>query len=408
MEKNKRKKKSRKEERRRDIRKEEIFNHCRRMMTMIKMQIVSRTKIHQNKKISKTVQDLKQKQQGSIGTVGSSSVNTGNGFGLTSSLFNYNLGEGSGAQILRPSSTSSITRQGRSQSLITQQQQPQQGYLMNNKIGSQNGRQQFNKPSSALRDNIPQFTQPSSITQVKSEAEIKEDNYLARLTPLQFQMRPSDKFRQRHKFTDLLKANIISNNLAVQKITKEALLVGPRNTPYEGGLFEFDILLLQQYPQAPPKIITTGGGAVRFNPNLYNNGYVCLSLLGTWQGQSPSELWNPSQSTILQVLVSIQALVLVDEPYFNEPGYESQKGSTNGQQQSRLYNTNIRQQTVRLAMNDQIEKAKKGDSEFSDVILAYFALKKEDILKTVGTWMTNTGISQSEVDRLKNNFASLQ
>lgn len=31
-------------------------------------------------------------------------------------------------------------------------------------------------------------------------------------------------------------------------------------------------------------LATTGGGKVRFNPNLYNNGKVCLSLLGTWSG----------------------------------------------------------------------------------------------------------------------------
>ena len=27
-----------------------------------------------------------------------------------------------------------------------------------------------------------------------------------------------------------------------------------------------------------------GSGTVRFNPNLYQNGKVCLSLLGTWSG----------------------------------------------------------------------------------------------------------------------------
>ena len=26
------------------------------------------------------------------------------------------------------------------------------------------------------------------------------------------------------------------------------------------------------------------GGKVRFNPNLYNDGKVCLSILGTWAG----------------------------------------------------------------------------------------------------------------------------
>ena len=55
---------------------------------------------------------------------------------------------------------------------------------------------------------------------------------------------------------------------------------------------------------------------MRFNPNLYNCGKVCLSLLGTWPGR-PEEQWT-SQSTLLQVLVSIQSMILVELPYFNE------------------------------------------------------------------------------------------
>lgn len=64
---------------------------------------------------------------------------------------------------------------------------------------------------------------------------------------------------------------------------------------------------------------TTGHHTVRFNPNLYNDGKVCLSVLNTWHGR-PEEKWNPQTSSFLQVLVSIQSLILVPEPYFNEPG----------------------------------------------------------------------------------------
>jgi len=99
----------------------------------------------------------------------------------------------------------------------------------------------------------------------------------------------------------------------------KALITGPVGTPYANGCFEFDIHLPGNYPQSPPYIhfCTTGQGAVRFNPNLYNNGYVCLSLLGTWSGPG----WDPGRSTLLQALVSLQSLVLVPEPYYNEPGY---------------------------------------------------------------------------------------
>ena len=50
------------------------------------------------------------------------------------------------------------------------------------------------------------------------------------------------------------------------------------------------------------KFRTTGGGQVRFNPNLYKDGKVCLSLLGTWPG-AQGEQWSKQISTIIQVTV---------------------------------------------------------------------------------------------------------
>ena len=49
-----------------------------------------------------------------------------------------------------------------------------------------------------------------------------------------------------------------------------------------------------------------------------------MSLLGTWQGQR-EEMWCEKTSTFLQVMVSIQSLILVPDPYFNEPGYEAMR-----------------------------------------------------------------------------------
>ena len=107
----------------------------------------------------------------------------------------------------------------------------------------------------------------------------------------------------------------------------KAMIVGPAGTPYENGLFEFDIFLPADYPNSPPKVIlvTTGCGQIRFNPNLYAEGKVCLSLLGTWRGPG----WHP-KCTLLQVLISIQSLILVDEPFFNEPGFEKHQGTESG------------------------------------------------------------------------------
>lgn len=58
------------------------------------------------------------------------------------------------------------------------------------------------------------------------------------------------------------------------------------------------VLALRALPQV--HLCTTGGNRVRFNPNLYNCGKVCLSLLGTWSGDK-GENWNPDVSTAVQV-----------------------------------------------------------------------------------------------------------
>ncbi|GFH17118.1 ubiquitin_conjugat_2 domain-containing protein, partial [Haematococcus lacustris] len=80
-----------------------------------------------------------------------------------------------------------------------------------------------------------------------------------------------------------------------------AVIVGPTDTPYAGGCFIFDLYFPPTYPQVCPqvKLKTTGGGKVRFNPNLYNCGKVCLSLLGTWMGEK-GEGWLPKVSTANQ------------------------------------------------------------------------------------------------------------
>ena len=82
----------------------------------------------------------------------------------------------------------------------------------------------------------------------------------------------------------------------------KALIIGPEDTPYSGGCFSFDIYFPPGYPSEPPKVNleTTGHRSVRFNPNLYNCGKVCLSLLGTWEGQA-GEQWIADSSTLLQV-----------------------------------------------------------------------------------------------------------
>jgi len=116
-----------------------------------------------------------------------------------------------------------------------------------------------------------------------------------------------------------------------------ALICGPPGTPYHDATFVFDLQLTPEFPQQPPLVHYLSHGE-RINPNLYENGRVCLSLLGTWTGRQSCELWSPETSSVLQVLVSIQGLVLCEMPYFNEAGYEKQLGSDEGEHHARRYN----------------------------------------------------------------------
>ncbi|KAI9592779.1 ubiquitin-conjugating enzyme/RWD-like protein [Syncephalis fuscata] len=74
-------------------------------------------------------------------------------------------------------------------------------------------------------------------------------------------------------------------------------------------MFEFLMEFPRQYPSVPPvvRIITTDGGQTRFNPNLYADGKVCLSILGTWTG-SAGEQWSSAHG-VSSVLLSIQSIM---------------------------------------------------------------------------------------------------
>ena len=179
------------------------------------------------------------------------------------------------------------------------------------------------------------------------------------------------------------------------------IITGPADTPYDSGCFLFEMIINKDYPNLPPsvKLLTTGHGSVRFNPNLYNEGKVCLSLLGTWSG-TQGESWIPGVSTMLQVMVSIQSLILIDNPYYNEPGFESMMGNISNDNASIKYNKNIRMQTITWAIIDMIDKP---PIEFKDVIINHFKLKKNYILNKAKEW----GIEEKQYKLLVETFNKL-
>ena len=75
-----------------------------------------------------------------------------------------------------------------------------------------------------------------------------------------------------------------------------ALIIGPDDTPYRYGYYFFHLHFSKtNYPFVPPKVtFCTLEKGVRFNPNLYEKGKVCLSIINTWAG----EKWTTPQAGI--------------------------------------------------------------------------------------------------------------
>lgn len=160
-----------------------------------------------------------------------------------------------------------------------------------------------------------------------------------------------------------------------------AVIVGAYGTPYQDGLFFFDFHLPLDYPAVPPSAYYHSGGW-RLNPNLYEEGKVCLSLLNTWTGRG-NEVWDPSSSSILQVLVSLQGLVLNAKPYFNEAGYDKQVGTAEGEKNSLSYNENA----FLLNCKTMMYLTRKPPKDFEGLIREHFRKRGYYILKACDAYM---------------------
>jgi len=157
----------------------------------------------------------------------------------------------------------------------------------------------------------------------------------------------------------------IFNDDNIQKI--KALIVGPEDTPYTNGFYFFDIEFTNRYPFAPPKVkFCTLNKAVRFNPNYYTCGKVCLSMFGTWSGPG----WSPAMNlvTILNVLQSR----LNEHPIQNEPGYEKETGDT-----SIAYNKILSYYNIKVAVIQMLKNIPPGFEQFKDIIVTKY-IKNRD------------------------------
>ncbi|RDW60246.1 hypothetical protein BP5796_11852 [Coleophoma crateriformis] len=129
----------------------------------------------------------------------------------------------------------------------------------------------------------------------------------------------------------------------------KAIIIGPPDTPYEFGFFEFALKFGKDYPGKAPSVVatTTNGGRCRFNPNIYAQGKVCL----TWRGERGEE-WSSAQG-LESILISIQSL-MSSNPYENEPGFETANDESDKKNQ-KDYVAKIRHETLRISVIQRME-----------------------------------------------------
>ncbi|KAJ9466960.1 putative ubiquitin-conjugating enzyme protein 17 [Diplonema papillatum] len=188
------------------------------------------------------------------------------------------------------------------------------------------------------------------------------------------------------------------------------VLTGPVGTPYAHGLFVFDVFCQDSYPANPPTWLHRVSGPVRFSPNLYESGKICLSLLNTWHGDDADMKWVPDKSSLYQVALSIQSAVLVPDPYFGEPGTERLRNTPNGDKYSFAYNEDSKLACLRYAILEHVRSPPQGCEELFKL---YFSEKSDAILMTATQWMAEASAEAKPkfaqaIGNLADEFAKLQ
>ena len=157
-----------------------------------------------------------------------------------------------------------------------------------------------------------------------------------------------------------------------------AMLVGQKDTPYYGGYYFFDINFPADYPFSPIKVKTlTQDGTTRFNPNMYVEGKVCLSILNTWH-DGPQ--WSSVQ-TLESVLLVLMADVLSANPLTNEPAYYN----TGLSDPAKMYNRMIFHANVKTAVLTMLQSPPPFALPFTETMRAVFLTNCAGVLLAAET-----------------------
>ena len=179
----------------------------------------------------------------------------------------------------------------------------------------------------------------------------------------------------------ILSSDLNSNGIFIEFdetdiLKAKALIIGPKDTIYDNAYLFFTIEFPKNYPFSPPILTYKSQNKVRIHPNIYVNGKVCLSILGTWSGPS----WTHTMD-ITTVLLTIQSL-LDNNPLANEPGYEK-IASGNNNLIYENYNKIIRYNTINSLIVDRINTEFVDFGIFKNTMIEYFKKNNQCINDTI-------------------------
>ena len=161
----------------------------------------------------------------------------------------------------------------------------------------------------------------------------------------------------------------------------QVAITGVANTPYDSGILFFEMILPRHYPKTAP-VVKLLHVHEKINPSIFISGQVALSLLDNY-GDNATERWNPKTGSLYQVLVSIQSLVLNQEPYFMHPGKEKYFGTARGTKESTAYNEACYSKVIKYLMTKPLRKPPPG---FEEVVDLHFGIKKKYVVFLAHAW----------------------
>jgi len=174
-----------------------------------------------------------------------------------------------------------------------------------------------------------------------------------------------------------------------------SIVCGREDTPYQHGFYAFDFDFGGEYPFVQPRVsynsigmcipqlknttqFTRDSKVPRVHPNLYKNGFVCLSILGTWRGEGWSSCFN-----IQSISLELQSL-LDENPITNEPSFENETGEL-----SKIYIFMIRHMNIRVSVIGMLRNTPDKYIPLRHKMIEYFLNHFDSYVKVCDEFKTH-------------------